>query len=174
MQPSKTRHIHIFFLYRVETWFKYQNNQQNLQIWDIPQIAKFKLRLILWEWVDQCSKFNLSVSYYQHLPAVSSLARVNQCVCAWVSECVRSRVCVYGGGMLVTNFCTLILYYFHVCCFCFRKLMYAPKVHLRKRTLQDPVIAIITCYFICRAVRGLGLVLRGFEVSSRGGRGEGG
>ena len=46
MQPSKTRHIHIFFLYRVETWFKYQNNQQNLQIWDIPQIAKFKLRLI--------------------------------------------------------------------------------------------------------------------------------
>ena len=40
MQPSETRHIHIFW---VEMWFKYQNNKQNLQIWDmhVSQIAKF-------------------------------------------------------------------------------------------------------------------------------------
>ena len=40
MEPSETRHIHIF---GVETWFKYQNNKQNLQICDIQmsQIAKF-------------------------------------------------------------------------------------------------------------------------------------
>ena len=33
-------HPHFFW---VETWFKYQNNKQNLQIWDmqISQIAKF-------------------------------------------------------------------------------------------------------------------------------------
>ena len=30
---SKTRHIHIFW--GVETWFKYQNNEKNLQIWDM-------------------------------------------------------------------------------------------------------------------------------------------
>ena len=31
------------FFFLVETWFKYQNNEQNLQIWDtqISQIAKF-------------------------------------------------------------------------------------------------------------------------------------
>ena len=36
---SKKRHIHIFF--GVKTWFKYQNNEKNLQIWDmqVTQIA---------------------------------------------------------------------------------------------------------------------------------------
>ena len=35
-----TSHPHFF---GVETWFKYQNNKQNLQIWDmqVSQIAKF-------------------------------------------------------------------------------------------------------------------------------------
>ena len=35
-----TSHAHFF---GVETWFKYQNNKQNLQIWgmQICQIAKF-------------------------------------------------------------------------------------------------------------------------------------
>ena len=43
MQPSKTHHTHFFFFLEVEMWFKYQNNQQNFQIWDmqISQIAKF-------------------------------------------------------------------------------------------------------------------------------------
>ena len=44
MHPSKTRHIHIFYIYFLaETSFKYQNNEQNLQIWDmqVSQIAKF-------------------------------------------------------------------------------------------------------------------------------------
>ena len=37
----KTNHIYIFF--GVEMLFKYQNNKQNLQIWDmqISQAAKF-------------------------------------------------------------------------------------------------------------------------------------
>ena len=41
MQPSEARHIHVFFW--IEMWFQYQNNKQNLQIWDmqISQIAKF-------------------------------------------------------------------------------------------------------------------------------------
>ena len=56
MQPSKTRHIHIFW---VETWFKYQNNEQNLQIWDVQvsQNAKFYVKTHfvrmghIWLWV---------------------------------------------------------------------------------------------------------------------------
>ena len=35
----------------VEMWFKYQNNKQNLQIWDMHILPNFKLRLISWEWV---------------------------------------------------------------------------------------------------------------------------
>ena len=43
MQPSKTRHIHILWSRNVINNFKYQNNEQNLQIWDkqVSHIAKF-------------------------------------------------------------------------------------------------------------------------------------
>ena len=45
MEPSETRHIHIF---GVETWFKYQNNKQNLQICDM-QMSQILSWLILWD-----------------------------------------------------------------------------------------------------------------------------
>ena len=40
---KNTSHPHCF---GVEMWFKYQNNERNLQIWDtqIPQIAKDSFR----------------------------------------------------------------------------------------------------------------------------------
>ena len=41
--PATFRNTSHQYLFGVEMWFKYQNNEQNLQIWDmeVSQIAKF-------------------------------------------------------------------------------------------------------------------------------------
>ena len=51
-------------IFGVERWFKYQSNEQNLQIQDmqISQIAKFKLRLILWEQVTNVMQMTIGES----------------------------------------------------------------------------------------------------------------